>query len=208
MRRQLNIVALAISSLIVLAFVVPLGILIRDLVENQTLASAQRDAQAVATAFAVAATPEATSDELSELASSIISSFTAESQVTLFLPNGDVAGADTEISENVRRALGGRAFTTRVPDGFEALVPVAFSGGRRAVVRSFASDESLRQSVGIAWTALISLALVLITLSLLVADRMGRAIVGPVRSVAEATRQFGKGSAVRVPLEGRRKSSK
>ena len=59
MRRQLNIVALAISSLIVLAFVVPLGILIRDLVENQTLASAQRDAQAVATAFAVAATPAA-----------------------------------------------------------------------------------------------------------------------------------------------------
>ena len=104
---------------------------------------------------------------MSELASNIISSFTAESQVTLFLPNGDVAGADAKITENVRRALGGRAFTTRVPDGFEALVPVAFSGGRRAVVRSFASDESLQQSVGIAWTALISLALVLITLSLL-----------------------------------------
>ena len=48
MRRSLIVVAVAVTSMVAIAFLVPLAILTRDLAADRELAAAERDAESVA----------------------------------------------------------------------------------------------------------------------------------------------------------------
>ncbi|MBT8208117.1 MAG: two-component sensor histidine kinase, partial [Acidimicrobiia bacterium] len=54
MRRQLAFVTLAVASLVVIAFLVPLGVLVRDQAADRALTRAERFGESVAAALAVA----------------------------------------------------------------------------------------------------------------------------------------------------------
>ena len=202
MRRQLNLVALAVSSMVVVAFIVPLGIVIRNQTADRALAGAQRDAQAIATAFAVSGgTLDA---ELVDVASGIVSSLDQSGRVSVVFDDDTVVGAQFELEDsNLGTARLGNAFTAEFEGGAEVLVPVNLAAGVRPVVRSYVTSSELRDGVYAAWGILTVLGVALIGASLFIADRLGRSIVAPVRSVSEATREFGRGNrAVRVPVEG------
>ncbi len=202
MRRHVNLVALAISSMVVLAFTVPLGLQIRQQTFDRALSVAQREAQSIATAFAVGASSNADADEIRLLASSVINSFGGNAEVTIFLPDGTTEGAGAVTNDNVRRAQSGAAFTAELDQGAEVLVPIAFSEGQ-AVVRAFVPSAELERGVRPAWALLALLGLALVTVSLWVADRLGRSVTAPVLDVAEATRRVGAGErSVRAPVEG------
>ncbi|MDH3499791.1 MAG: HAMP domain-containing histidine kinase [Acidimicrobiia bacterium] len=202
MRQQLNIVALAISSMVVLAFIVPLGILIRDQTADRALAGAQRDAQSIATAFAVVGS--ISDANVASVASAVIDSLDPSGRVSVVLDDGTVIGAQFELEDsNLAAARGGNAFTAQFEYGAEVLVPVDLETGSRPVVRSFVTTAELREDVVTAWLLLAGLGVALIAASLMLADRLGRSIVGPVRQIAAATREFGHGQrSIRLPDAG------
>ncbi|MED7954772.1 HAMP domain-containing sensor histidine kinase [Streptomyces sp. BE303] len=98
----------------------------------------------------------------------------------------------------------GRSFTVEVPGGYALLQPVAVDTVRTAVVEVFVADGDLTRGVSTAWQVLSGVALALVAISVLVADRMGARIVASARRLAAAARSLGSGNlTVRVPVEGK-----
>jgi signal transduction histidine kinase len=82
---------------------------------------------------------------------------------------------------------------TRSADGGALLrQPVVVDGQSRLVQTRVPADQ-LREGVVRAWTVLAVLGLVLVALSLLVADRLARSITAPITDLARTTRRLGAG---------------
>jgi len=208
-RRSLNIVALAITSMVVLAFIVPLALLIRSQTADRVLSFAQRDVQAVSAALAVASRSADTDAALASTAAEILDTFGRSSEMSIVLPDGTIVGSDIELDENIERGQSGVAFTARTDTGTDVVVPVTLSAGRRAVVRSFVPYGESEAGVTQAWILLGVLGVGLIAVGLFVADRLARSIVRPVLRVADATTRFSGGDRIaRLPVEGPREVAK
>lgn len=188
MRRRLILLALAITSLVVIALVVPLCLLVRDQAETRALARAQRTAQSVAAGLAVA---ESLEEGVSPAVAAFVIALTGDDLTSVHLADGTIVGEPTS-SPNVAIASTGRAFTAAVDGGAEVLVPVTTDGPAHVVV-TFVPDEALRRGVTAAWIALGSLGLVLIGVAVAVADRLGRSLVRPVEELSGAALRMAGG---------------
>ena len=84
MRRRLALVALAVASLVVIAFIIPLATLLRNQAANRALSAGESDAQSIAATLAVAA--DTVTDEgiaVSQgLAESVIAAFSSRRNVS------------------------------------------------------------------------------------------------------------------------------
>lgn len=194
MRRQLALVSLAVAVLVVLAFLVPLALLVRNQAADRALSRAERDAQAIAAALAVA--PSGGRQITPELAQTVLDAF-GEPAFTVVFPGGDSVGAPFEPTAGLERAQGGAAFTARIEGGSEVLVPVlladAPASGTTVVVRTVVLDAELTRGVGTAWLMLGALGLFLIAVATIAADRLARNIIRPVGKLSEAARSLGGG---------------
>jgi len=170
-RVQLNLLVAATTSLVLLAFLVPIGLLLRSSAEQRAVATASTQAQAAAALVALGQTPH-------------LATGPAEARLTVFYADGRRAGAAASPSQSVELARRGQAFTARADGGIEVLVPVQGLEAGTAVVRAFAPDELLHQGVLRAWGALAGLGVALFALSLVFADRMGRRLVRSVTALA------------------------
>jgi signal transduction histidine kinase len=207
MRRRLAWLSLAVSSLVVVAFLIPLGILVHNQAENRELTRAERDAQSIAAVLAVAGSTEAGSDVSPRLARSVVEAFGSRPGISIVFPDGTIEGEAVDVSENMARAQAGAAFTARVSGGAEVLVPVLVADAPAAegtvVVRSFAPDEDLTRGVTLAWVMLFGLGVFLILVAMAAADALGRTIVRPVTALSEAATRLGEGDlGTRVEPEG------
>ena len=197
MRRQFAVLVTATTSLVVLAFLVPLGFLLYTLAESRAVAVAVHEAQNVAVVVAVVPDPA----QLEPVVT--LTDQRSARSVTVFLPDGQVVGADIDAKTQERALDGeGRSFSVSVAGGREVFVPVETSRGR-AVVRSFVPTSLLHRGVALALVALGLLGLVLVGVALLIADRLARGTVRPVIALADAARQLAEGDlAVRVVPAG------
>ncbi|MFI2611431.1 sensor histidine kinase [Kitasatospora sp. NPDC018619] len=120
-------------------------------------------------------------------------------------PGGPVLGQGRAATADVATAGGqGRSFTVQVAGGYALLQPVAVDTGRTAVVEVFVAESDLTRGVATAWQVLSAVALGLVAISVLVADRMGSRIVASAQKLAAAARSLGAGNlSVRVPVEDR-----
>ncbi|MEN8233362.1 MAG: HAMP domain-containing sensor histidine kinase [Actinomycetota bacterium] len=197
MRRRLALLSLAVSSLVVVAFLVPLGILMRNQAENSALTRGERFSQSVAASLAVAGSSETGPGVSPELATMVFDAFGGPSSTSVIFPDGEVVGMPTEISPNIERAQAGAAFTARVPGGAEVLVPVLAADSPASedtvVVRTFVSDAELTEGVIQAWAMITALGIFLIAVAMAAADRLGQSIVRPVTELSRAAHQLGGG---------------
>ena len=191
MRRRLTFVTAAVTSLIIISFVVPLGILARRQAEDRALAVAERQAESIATALAV--TGSFVGPAVSgSAAASVLDAFGSSAGVSIHLADGTVLG-DGEVGDSdVAIARTGTAFTARTDDGAAVLVPI-LSGGATTVVRVDVAASELTEGVAAAWGVLAVLAVTLLTISLAAADRLGRSIVTPVAELRSAAARLGRG---------------
>lgn len=197
MRRRLALLSVAISSIVVIAFLVPLGILVRNQAQNRALTRAERFSQSVAAGLGVAGSVGGNAEITPQLALSVLDAFGNPAGTSIVFTDGTVLGEPYADSPNLSAALGGRALVAAIEGGAEVLVPVVNTGSIESrgtvVVRSFVSSEEMSEGVALAWAMLVGLGLVLIAISLAAADRMSRAIVEPVDELSAAARRMGEG---------------
>jgi signal transduction histidine kinase len=186
MRTRLILLVGATSSLVVIAFLVPLAVLVRSTAADRALSSAIVEAQSLAPTVATADGPTLAST-LSQ------TNATSDHQFTVFLPGGAVVGAPAPRSAAVTAAAGGGSVIADAPGGNEVAVAVSGLPGGTAVVRTFVPDAELSAGVARSWLVLGLLGLGLLAVSLLVADRLARRLTRPLSAVANVSHRLAGG---------------
>ncbi|WP_344442822.1 HAMP domain-containing sensor histidine kinase [Kitasatospora nipponensis] len=208
MRWALVKAAVAGTTMVALAFLIPLGLMVQKTARDRAFTAADRQAAALGPALAI------TTDQ-DDLARAVASTDAgAQGRIAVHLPSaagstvveGETIGQARAAAVDISTASGeGRLITVQVAGGFARLQPVAVDTTRVAVVEVFVADGDLTRGVGTAWLVLSLVALGLVTIAVLVADRMGARIVASARRLAAAARSLGAGNlAVRVPVDGPR----
>ena len=198
MRRQLVILSLATTVLVVISFLLPLGALVRRQAADTAKVNAEQDAQTVASVVALAVAvdddTDAVRDAVGELPEGTIVVLSANDVLGSSLPGqGSLVLQAVDTSSTV---------ASHVFGGWEIALPVVGVSGV-VVVDSFVTDELLSDGVITAWLLLGLLGLVLIGAAVWVADRMGRGLTAPVEDLAASAHQLAEGELdVRVDPSG------
>ncbi|MEU8731606.1 HAMP domain-containing sensor histidine kinase [Streptomyces tendae] len=203
MRWALVKVSLAVTVMVVVAFAVPLGLVIREMARDRAFSNAEREAAAVAPALSI------TTDR--EQLERVVASAGSDAGMAVHIPApGDRSEGATDIGRQratdediaaVRRM--GRASTTEVGGGSTLLQPVALSSGQIAVVEVYVPESEVTNGVGTAWAVLAAVGAALIVGSVAVADRLGVRMVQPARRLVDGAHELGEGKlGARVPVEG------
>ncbi|MFF7195511.1 sensor histidine kinase [Streptomyces sp. NPDC008079] len=203
MRWALIKVSLAVTAMVVIAFAVPLGLVVKELARDRALTNAERQAAAIGPALAI------TTDR-GELERAIASTQAgAESRIALRIPataQSPAVGIGTPHATDAAlhtASAYGEAATVRVPGGYALLQPTAVSSGTVAVVEVFVPDDDINRGVPTAWLVLAAVGIGLIVGSVAIADRLGTRMVRPAARLAGAAQRLGEGDlAVRVPEAG------
>lgn len=190
MRRRIAWLALAITSLIVIAFTVPLMMLVRRQAVDRAQINAEHEAETVAGLVALSApsTETLTADDMEAAIGD------PPDGVRLVMPDGSRFG-DPPVEHSAVEA----SARTGIPaagyngDGhWEVGIPVQTSRGVIAVVAAATSAE-LHQGVATAWTLLGILGLVVVGAAVGLAIRLGRELVRPVGELAGVANRLGEG---------------
>ncbi|MEU1253986.1 ATP-binding protein [Streptomyces chartreusis] len=206
MRWALVKVCLAVTTMVVVAFAVPLGLVIREMARDRAFSNAEREAAAVAPALSITTDR----DQLER----VVASAGSDSGMAVHIPasSDKASGGTSAVDLGRQRAAAadiatvrrlGRASTSDVPGGSTLLQPVALSSGEIAVVEVFVPDAEVTNGLTTAWTVLAGVGLALIVGSVAVADRLGVRMVRPAQRLVEGAHELGEGKlGARVPEEG------
>ena len=197
MRLRIILLAVAISSMILVSFLVPLALLLRTFQANRAVSPATAEAQFMAGLV------DSLDRRHLEMAVARANAQQPTQPVTIFLPDGHTLGARAPRSPGVRLAASGRSLTDQVPGGTEVLVAVQGLPHGTAVIRVFVSSAQLNHGVLHAWLLLGGVGLGLIVLSLIVSAHLARSLVRPLRALARASEQLAAGDlSARASFEG------
>lgn len=198
MRRRLRLLSFALTSLLVVSYTVPLGLLVARQADERARGRAESDVQEVAAEVVRLVVALGDDVDASALAAALGD---VGSGVAVVLPDGSSVGAALGPSPLVDEATARREAVSRyTADGWEVALPVLTRIGP-VVVGTRVPRVALREGVAEAWTLLAVLGVALVGLSLLVADRLGRSLVRPVDELALAARRLADGDlSVRVDV--------
>jgi signal transduction histidine kinase len=196
MRARLMLLVGATSSLVLVAFLVPLALLVRSAAADRAMSAAIVDAQELAPLVATAGEQSLDLTVTRENAARV-------HQLTVFLPDHRVIGAPADRSANVDLAATGRSITADAPGGREVLVAVSGLSNGTAVIRTFVPRAELTAGVARAWLVLGLLGLGLLGVSFVVANRLARSLVRPIKGAAESSYRIAHGQLdARAAVEG------
>lgn len=199
MRRRLILVSAAVTSMVVIAFLVPLFILVGDLARDAALSTAERDAEMLARTISVL-TVQNTLDGAIEI---IGEDRIADLQASVILPDGSVMGMPIPDEDDLATAAGGSSFIAEAEGGLAVYIPVLTTDGETAVVRVFSSEAQLTEGVMRSRLILVMLGLGLVAIAGWVADRLGRSMVDPVNELADTAARLSTGDlSARVEPSG------
>lgn len=191
MRRALVVTVTAVVSMVMLALLVPMGVLIREYALEDRLARAALEVQATETV--VSAQDRGTVSVYVEQ----INSGDGGTLTTVLYPDGQGVGPVPGEDDAVREAREtGRARVDDTPDGARILVPVSLGFNsvgpeQTPVIRVDVAEPGLGAGVLPSYLALAALALVLLGAAVLLADRLGRSFVRPLDDLASYAAELG-----------------
>ncbi|MEV4425280.1 sensor histidine kinase [Streptomyces sp. R-07] len=204
MRWALVKVAVAVTVMVVVAFAVPLGLVVKEMARDRAISNAERRAAGLAPVLAITTDR----DELDKAVATTEDG--AAGRLAIHVPAAEPGGQALEIGTRragpeelaATRTLG-RASIAEVPGGFALLQPTAISSGQVAVVELFVPEGDVSNGVATAWLVLAGVGIALIVGSVAVADRLGARMVQPAQRLAGAAHDLGEGKlGARVPEEG------
>ena len=188
MRSRLIVVAVSVTSMVAIAFLVPLAILTRDLAADRERLAAENDAETIARML-IALPRE---DITSMVAARGTATSITDREVSIIFPDGTVAGAPLDGGENLSPAFDGASYRQEVSGGEAVYVPIIASEGT-AVVRVVADGEAMTEGVARTWAILGALGVVLVLIAVFIADRMARSFVKPMEDLSAAATRLGAG---------------
>jgi len=188
MRSRISWLVLATTSAVVMAFVIPLCLLVRTLAADRAMSAADQAARNVALVMAGSTDQAQLEGYLGDLDRSIVP------RVAVLTSGGRSLGTTTDLRQDpeVQRALDGESVRVQSGEGGAVLLPVAGSRGT-AVVRATVTEADLARGVREAWTAIVLLGLVLLALGWFIARQLGRRISEPLQEVAQTAHQLREG---------------
>lgn len=187
MRRSLAGVALAVTSMVALSFLIPLGALVMSLVKEQSVTAAEQRAAALAPVLTLTTDPSALRESAAGLDQS--------EHLVVHLPDAQTLGDTQAPAKLLERAQQGReSISQKTPGGWICLQPVVLPGDRVAVIENFVPDEELTRGVRASWAVMLLLAVGLVGGSVLVADRLGAKVVRSSKKLAQASHTLGQGN--------------
>ncbi|QPP08702.1 HAMP domain-containing histidine kinase [Streptomyces bathyalis] len=218
MRWALVKVCLAVTVMVVIAFAVPLGLVVKETARDRAFSNAERQAATVGPVLAI------TTDR-QQLEKAVVSTEAGgEGRLAVHVPQapessssrkaGSSARAGSQGAVEVGRQRAtkeqletarrqGRASTVRVEGGYTLLRPTAVASGEFAVVEVFIPNDEVTHNVTTSWLILAGVGIALILGSVAVADRLGTLMVRPAGRLAAAAHSLGEGKlGVRVPEDG------
>ena len=197
MRLRIILLVVAISSMVLIAFLVPLALVLRTSAADRAVSSATVRAQWMAPLVATL------SGASLKAAVAQVNAQDKAQVITVFLPGGPVLGHPAARSAGVRLAGKGRSFSTPAQGGVEVLVAVQGLPRGTAVIRAFVPGAQLRAGVARSWLLLGGVGLGLLLLSVAVADQLARSLVRTLRAVARAADLLAAGNlATRATVAG------
>ncbi|MEV6652395.1 HAMP domain-containing sensor histidine kinase [Streptomyces sp. NPDC051219] len=205
MRWALVRVCLAVTAMVVVAFAVPLGLVIREMASDRAFSNAERQAAAIGPTLSITTDR----DQLERAVASTQAG--AANRMAVHVPgSGEPGSRDLEIG--MRRAAQrdldttrrlGRASISEVTGGSALLQPTAINTGKIAIVEVFVPEGEVSNGVTTAWMVLAGVGIALVIGSVAVADRLGVRLIQPAARLADAAQDLGEGRlGARVPEEG------
>ncbi|MGH4028444.1 sensor histidine kinase [Actinomycetota bacterium Odt1-20B] len=202
MRWALVKVCLAVTTMVVVAFAVPLGLVIKEMARDRAFSAAERHAAGMGPTLSITTDR----DQLNRAVAT--SEAGGDGRMAVYVPAigdapalkiGDRRATPADVEETRKE---GRARTVKVPGGFALLAPTALSSGV-AVVEIYVPESEVSNGVTTAWVVLAGVGVALIIGSVAVADRLGVRMVQPAKRLAGAARDLGEGKlGARVREEG------
>lgn len=186
MRRRLLVLVGATTSLVLIAFLVPLALLLRTVAADRAVQAATVEAQALSSLVATA-DPAALALTVQQIDA------TSPSEITVFLPDGTRLGVPAQRTPLVELAALGSSASGDVPGGREIVFAVSDGAGTGGVIRTFVPDAALTAGVARAWLLLAALGLGLLAISLVVADRLARSLVRATSELAAVSHRLARG---------------
>ncbi|MDT5031567.1 MAG: hypothetical protein QOC94_1738, partial [Actinoplanes sp.] len=182
MRRRLTLLVAATTLLVLIAFLVPLALLVPQVAADRAVGRADDAVRAI-----VPLVGTSPADQLR------LSLAGLPVPVTVYLP-GDAAALGTQAprTEAVRLAAQRtESFIVDGPAGREIVVPV-LAGNGTAVVRTVVPRAELTRGVTKAWLVLAALGLTLVLLGLVVADRLARSLTAPIAELSAVSHRLAR----------------
>lgn len=185
MKRRLNTLILAVTSLVVVAFTIPLA----ALVQRDADAAARNAAESTAQAVAANVAREVVTEGVEQLSTDSL-----PDGIGLVFPTGLTAGTVTLAGSTLadEAAAQQRAVSAYTADGWELAIPVLTRDGA-VVVTATVPRADLREGVGTAWLLLGLLGAGVIAVSLVLASRLGGSLTRSVATLGEAARSLAAG---------------
>ncbi|MFE5853516.1 sensor histidine kinase [Streptomyces sp. NPDC056500] len=206
MRWALVKVSLAVTTMVVVAFAVPLGLVIKEMARDRAFSNAERQAAAIAPALSITTDPHS-------LKVALLSTQAGEAgRMAIHLPAdapgeqiGDIieVGIGRARQADLQTAADGQGSITEVPGGSSLLMPTTSRTNPIAIVEVFVPSADVTRGVTTAWLVLAGVGFALVVGSVAVADRLGVRMVQPAQRLAGAAHDLGEGElGARVPEEG------
>lgn len=200
MRRRLLLLVAATTSLVLVAFVVPLALLLRTVAADRAVQVATVEAQTL--------NPLVATSDRAALALTVQQvNANSPTGFSVFLPDGSVLGRPAARTPLVELATRGTSATGDVDGGREIVFAVRDRTGAAAVVRTLVPDAALTAGVGRSWLLLAGLGVLLLVTSLALADRLGRRVVRATTELAATSTGSAPASWTRAPPSTGRASS-
>lgn len=192
MRRSLILTVAAATSMVLLAMLVPMAVLVRDYALEDRISRAALEVQ----------TTESVVSERSD-SPGVVATYLErinrdpDIQTTVYYPNDLAVGPDA--SEDARVADARETGQARIDDvdgGAEFLVPVSLGGSAAAadqtpVIQVRVLAPGLESDIVRSLLVLLGLGVALLVGALVLADRLGRSFVQPIRALASHAQSLG-----------------
>jgi signal transduction histidine kinase len=192
MRRRLALLVAATTSVVLLAFLLPLAVLISDTARNNAVSEATRLSQSLASTVTAGST--------AEIQQAILVVQGRGYPVAVRMPSGRLGDA---AADQAASGVPSAGTITRLPNGSVLIRQPVIREDGQALVSTLVPRARLRAGVNRARVVLVGLGLVLVLLSLVVADRLARSITSPITELAHAAERLGRGEiGTRVRPDG------
>lgn len=181
------LVVAATTSLVVVAFAIPLAVLVRDVARDRAITAAERDVTALGPLLAV-------TEEQELIVAAIGQTSTGrDGRLAVFVEDGQIGDQEPPDDQALDLAREGNGFSQDTAGGAEIYNPVITGTDETAVVRARVPNRLLDDGVRTAWMALAGVGIALIAAGCLLADRLARTVTREADDLASTARALAGG---------------